>query len=395
VIRVGFICDTFELGGQEQGCLEVMRRLDRAKFQPYLFSFRPGSLLPEVQALGLPISIGYNKPAFETMWTEQDECARRDYLKRLSDELCAAAIDVCLIYAWRDGVKAARDAGVGAVVERVAGLGLTSRLRDKSLCHRIICESKTTRDVILAQRHLLKCRREQLVVIPNGVDLNRFNPELYERSRCRRALGLEQNDFVVCSIARLAPEKNHGHLLQALRYLIDNESEAHASDRRKNIRGLIVGPDNGCAHQLKAEAERLGVTQQVRFLGPRSDIPEILRAADAFALTSFTEGTPFALLEAMAMGLPIVATHVGSIIEAIDGNGFLVDVLRPEQTYKALSDLREDPSLSFRLGRRSRKLARRFDLDSMMRRYEEVLIEAYESAATAQAKSYQQRLASS
>ena len=116
MIRVGFICDTFELGGQEQGCLEVMRRLDRAKFQPYFFSFRPGSLLLEVSALGLPISIGYDKPGSDRSWTERDECARRDYSKWLSKELGAAAIDVCVIYAWRDGVKAARDAGVGAVV---------------------------------------------------------------------------------------------------------------------------------------------------------------------------------------------------------------------------------------------------------------------------------------
>jgi L-malate glycosyltransferase len=394
MIRVGFICDTFELGGQEQGCLEVMRRLDRKRFQPYFFSFRPGSLLPEVQALGLPISIGYSKLASDTVWTEQDECARRDYSKRLSDELHACAIDVCLIYAWRDGVIAARDAGVTAVVERVDGLCLTSRLSDKSFCERIICESKAARDVILAQRRLLKCRREQLVVIPNGIDLNRFNPETYDRSRCRRALGLEPNDFVVCSVARLAPEKNHGQLLQALRYLIDSEEEAHASDTRRNIRALIVGPDAGCAHELEAEVERLGISQQVRFLGSRSDIPEILRAGDAFALTSVIEGTPFALLEAMAMGLPIVATHVGSIIETIDGNGFLVGVLRPEQTYKALSDLLQDPGLGRRLGRRSRKLARRFDIDKMMGRYEEILVEAYESAAT-RAKSYQPRLVTS
>jgi glycosyltransferase involved in cell wall biosynthesis len=209
VIRVGFICDTFDLGGQEQGCLEVMRRLDRERFQPYFFSFRPGTLLPEVEALGLPISIGYHKPGSDMIWTDDDECARRTYSKRLSEELRASAIDVCLIYAWRDGAKAARDAGVGAVVERVDGLCLTTRLSDKSLCERIICESKAARDVILAQRRLLNCRREQIVVIPNGVDLNRFNPETYDRALCRKALGLEPNDFVVCSIARLAGAARH------------------------------------------------------------------------------------------------------------------------------------------------------------------------------------------
>ena len=392
MIRVGFICDTFELGGQEQGCLEVLRRLDRGKFQPYFFSFRPGSLIPEVQALGIPISIGHDKLASNTSWTAQDELARRDYSRRLSDELRTNAIQVCLIYAWNDGIKAACDAAVGAIVERVDGVCLASRLSDKSSCQKIICESKTVRDVILAQKRLLKCRREQLVVIPNGIDLNRFNPDRYDRSRCRRALGLEPNDFVVCSVARLAPEKNHSQLLQALRLLLDNGPEALASDTRPNTYALIVGPDAGCGPQLNAEAQRLGISRQVRFLGSRSDIPEILHAADTFVLTSVTEGTPFALLEAMAMGLPIVATQVGSIIETIDGNGFLTGVLRPEQTFKALAELRHDPGLSKQLGRRSRKLARRFDIDQMMHSYEQVLEAACKSASTTRADKIQPRL---
>jgi glycosyltransferase involved in cell wall biosynthesis len=383
VIRVGFICDTFELGGQEQGCLEVLRRLDRGKFQPYFFSFRAGSLIPEVQALGIPISIGYDKLASDTSWTEQDELARQHYLQRLSAELRANAIEVCLVYAWADGIKAAQAANAGAIVERVDGMCLASRLSDKSSCRKIICESKTVRNVILAQKRLLKCRREQLVVIPNGIDLNRFNPESYDRSLCRRTLGLDPNDFVVCSVARLAPEKNHGQLLQALRYLLDDGSEAPTSATSRNICALIVGPDAGCRRQLEAEAQRLGIAQQVRFLGSRSDIPEILRAADAFVLTSVTEGTPFALLEAMAMGLPIVTTQVGSIIETIDGNGFLVGVFRPEQTFKALAELRRNPDLRRQLSRRSRRLSRRFGIDRMMRSYEEVLETACKSAATA------------
>jgi glycosyltransferase involved in cell wall biosynthesis len=395
VIRVGFVCDTFELGGQEQGCLEVMRRLDRARFEPYFFTFRPGSLIPEVRALGIPVSIGYVRPGLETTWSEQDECARKEYSKRLSQELHSRGIDACLIYAWRDGVEAARDADVTAVVERVDGLGLSSRVSNKSLCDKIICESTIARDILLAQRHILKCRREQLVVIPNGVDLKRFNPEIYDKSECRRALGFAPDDFVVCTVARLAPEKNQSQLLQALRYLIDSEQRVQLSDNRGSIRGLIVGPDGGCARQLETEAEQLGISDQVHFLGARPDIPEILAAADAFALTSFTEGTPFALLEAMAMGLPIVATQVGSIVEVIDGNGFLVGVLRPEQTYKALSDLRQDPGLGRRLGRRSRKLAQRFDIDKMMKRYEEVLVEAHASAAIARAKSGQPKMVAS
>jgi len=381
VIRVGFICDIFDLGGLELSCLEVIRRLNRSRFQPYLFTFRPGSLVSQARALAVPVSIGYSKPASDTVWTDGDEHAREDYLKQLTSELVSCAIDVCVVYGWRDGIKAARDAGIAAVVERLDGPCLTNRIGDKSTCFKIICESKTARDIVLAQRHSLRCRRQQLTVIPNGIDLHRFNPDSYDRTQCRMALGLQPDDFVVCSVARLAPEKNLVHLLQAVRYLVDSEREAIGANEPVNICALIVGPDGGCESQLKEEAERLAIAPQIRFLGPRADIPEILCAADAFALTSFTEGVSFAALEAMAMGLPIVVTQVGSLIETIDGNGFLVGVLRPEQTHKALWTLRCDSVLRRRMSRRSRILARRYDVGQMMMRYEEVLQHAYASSA--------------
>ena len=77
-------------------------------------------------------------------------------------------------------------AGVRAVVERVDGLGLISRVRDKSACQRIICQSRTIRGLLLSQRELLRCRPKQIVVVPNGIDLRRFDPSRYDRDRCRK-----------------------------------------------------------------------------------------------------------------------------------------------------------------------------------------------------------------
>jgi glycosyltransferase involved in cell wall biosynthesis len=387
MIRVGFICDTFDLGGLELSCLEVVGHLDRTRFQPYLFTFRPGSLVSQAKALGIPISVGHSKPGSDTVWTEQDELARQSYIKRLSKELTDCAIDVCVIYGWRDGIKAARDAGINALVERLDGPCLINRISDKSSFYKIICESKTARDVVLAQRYLLRCRRQQLTVIPNGIDLCRFNPDAYDKVASRKVLGLGSDDFVVCCVARLAPEKNLGQLLEAVRYLVDSEQKATATDQRPTqIVALLVGPDGGCEEQLKDQARRLGIATHIRFLGPRGDIPEILCAADAFALTSLIEGVSFAVLEAMAMGLPIVATQVGGLTETIDGNGFLVGVLRPEQTYKALWTLRHDYRLSWRLSRRGRQLAKRYDFGKMILSYEEVIAETYARSLNAPRK---------
>jgi hypothetical protein len=99
-----------------------------------------------------------------------------------------------------------------------------------------------------------------------------------------------------------------------------------------------------------------------------------------YALTSLYEGVPLALLEAMAMGLPVVATQIPSITEVVDGNAYLVGSLQPWDTAAALRALVGDPGQRARLGRRSRHLACRWGLDAMVRRYETVLVEALADA---------------
>jgi glycosyltransferase involved in cell wall biosynthesis len=225
--------------------------------------------------------------------------------------------------------------------------------------------------LLLSQRELLRCRRQQIVVVPNGIDLHRFDPSRYDRDRCRKALGLQPDDFVVGAVARLAPQKNLDHLLRAAKMLIEKRDPSRA-----RIRIIIAGPDGGSKEELIAQAARLGIAKHVRFIGSRSDVPQVLRAFDVFAMPSFHEGTPFALLEAMAMGLPIVASQVGSIPEIIDGNGYLVCVLQPEETSCALQELLASPSLRARMGQRSRELAGRYDVDGMVRGYESALLDA-------------------
>ncbi len=327
--------------------------------------------MDEVARLRVPILLGSKKRASDSTWTERDRIRREQYHHELVAKLRRDRIDVCIVYAWREGVQAAQDAGVRAVVERVDGFGLISRVRDKSGCQRVICQSRTIKAMLLAQRALLRCRREQLVVVRNGVDLKRFDPSRYDRDRCRRALGLRLDDFVIGTLSRLAPQKNLDHLLNAARLMKESRSPAW-----KRVRIIIAGPDGGSKDALVKLASKLGIAKQVRFVGSRSDVPEVLRAFDVFAMPSFHEGTPFALLEAMAMGLPIVASQVGSIPEIIDGNGYLVCVLQPEETFYAIRDLIQDAKLRARMGQRSRELSRRYDLKAMVRGYEAALIDA-------------------
>ncbi len=369
MIRLAFICDSFDLGGQELGCLALMEHLDRSQFAPYLYVFRPGRLIARAARLGIPTMVGYGKSATDASWDDGDDGARNRYRERLAARLRRDRIDACLVYAWPDAIPAAQQAGVWSIIERVDGSALATRLSDKSACARIICEADAIRREILAQSGILKCRSEQVVVIPNGVDLNRFDPSRYDRKRCREALGLTPTDFVIGTVSRMAPEKNLEHLLRAIG-LLTARRETHGM----TVRGIIAGPDGGSRRHLEKEAERLGIAHRMKFLGPTEEVPELLRALDAFAITSFYEGAPFALLEAMAMGLPVVATSVGAIPEIIDGNGFLVSVLHPEDTAKAFYQLLSNIELRRALSLRSEIVAKQYDLNRTVREYEKVVL---------------------
>ena len=97
MIRVAFICDGFEIGGQELGCLALTQRLDRTQFVPYLYTFRPGSLLKDAAALGIPIMIGHDKPVSDRSWNVADETGRKEYRERLEarSALTASMLACC------------------------------------------------------------------------------------------------------------------------------------------------------------------------------------------------------------------------------------------------------------------------------------------------------------
>jgi glycosyltransferase involved in cell wall biosynthesis len=374
-LRVAVVCAQLEVGGQETGMFELLRRLDRRRFVPLLYAFRTGPLLRSIRRLGIPVVVGAGRSGAPTRWTGTDARAKAAFRMFLAEQFRARRIDVCLVYAWADAISAAREAGVPAIVERVDGPKLTGWVADKSSCERIVCESDAIRRLLRAQREWLRCGSVPIDVIRNGVDLARFDPGRLTVARSRRALDLRPDDFVVGTVARLAPVKNLGHLLEAGRLLL-----ARFPTQARRVRFVIAGPDDGAGAALKRLARDLGIARHVQFLGVRADVPDVLRAFDVFALTSIQEGVPFALIEAMAMALPVVATQSDSIAEVVHDNGFLVGPLDPYRTAMALGNLLRHDGLCQTLGRRSRQLALRHDVNAMVRQYERVLRTAFASS---------------
>jgi glycosyltransferase involved in cell wall biosynthesis len=179
--------------------------------------------------------------------------------------------------------------------------------------------------------------------------------------RAELCLGDEMTGIIVARVDRM---KGHECLLRALGRLRD-------AGLRLTLLVAGDGPERSNLETVAGQL-RLG-PEWVRFLGFRSDVSDLLCAADFFVLPSFTEGLPLSVLEAMAHRLPVVATPVGGIPEIVaDGeSGLLVPVNEPEALANAIARLAQDPSLRYALGEAGFRAARdRFSFDAMARQYE-------------------------
>ena len=151
-------------------------------------------------------------------------------------------------------------------------------------------------------------RRDQYRVIPLGFDLAPFAAiNDATRVRARQDLGIAAGAEVVCTVGRLTAIKQHRLFLDAI---------ARVAALRPNVVALIAG-DGELRADLEQYAGELGIAGRVRFLGWRRDLATIYGASDVFLLTSRNEGTPVALIEAMASGIPGVSTDVGGVKDVI------------------------------------------------------------------------------
>lgn len=162
-----------------------------------------------------------------------------------------------------------------------------------------------------------------------GMDMERFSvASPAEKQAVRQELGLKENDVFAISVAQLIRRKNHAILIEALAKLNDPHFQ------------LIILGDGVQEQELKDRAKALGMEKQIRFLGFRSDVHRLCRAADIFLFASLQEGLPVAIMEAMACGLPIIASDIRGNVDLIDPGkgGWLVPPTNADGFAGALRD---------------------------------------------------------
>jgi glycosyltransferase involved in cell wall biosynthesis len=365
-LRIAHVLPSFQIGGQERVALDLSRTFRAGGHHVLAFSLEPmqeGDLGGEFRAAGV-----------ETRTVRQGPGADPTLVVRLAAQFTRERVDVvhthnppALIY----GAPAAKLARAVVVhtkhgenlevhARRVVLRRLMARFADAFVAVSPMTEAaaRSSRDV-----HARKLR-----TIPNGIDVARFGPDEGARRAVRRELGIPDGAWVIGTVGRLASEKNHVLLVRALAGALDDRTR------------LVIVGDGAEAGAIARAADEAGATPWLHLTGARADVPRLLRAFDVFALPSTSEGLPLVILEAMATGLPVVASAVGGLPDVIaDGDtGLLIPTGDAAALRGRLLGLASDRERARRLGARAREAAlSAHSLERMsadyLRLYEELL----------------------
>ncbi len=356
-----------------------MREHDRSQFDVELIAGRGGQLDDEARLIpGARIDL--------VPWFEHPIAPGSDLLAlfRLRSHFKERGVDLVHTHSSKAGMigrLAARLAGVPVVVHTAHGWSFNrtqpAALRRAfvgleraaaPLTDLLLTVSRSNRDEGL---ELGIGRARQYRVVRSGIDVEAHGRPAQDRAETRRALGVAPDQLLVGSVACLKPQKAPLDFVRAA-------AAAHA--RCDRLRFVIAG-DGELREAASAEIRRLGLTGVVQLLGWRRDVPDLLHAMDIFLLTSLHEGLPRAVLQALAAGLPVVATAVDGTPEVIiDGQtGSLVAPGDPHAAADRLLELAADPRLRERYATAGRlALGRAFDIRNMVRDIERLYISLLE-----------------
>jgi glycosyltransferase involved in cell wall biosynthesis len=363
---IAFLLTSFDVGGTEHQMVELMRRLDRDRFDVHVACFHRRGALEQRLVDRVSSIAAFPIEGFGRTSTFQQGLAFARWCRRIK----ARVVHTCELYSNIFGLPAAALAGVEVRVANRRELVTPDKTRGQLACQRFAYRAAHM-VVANSAAAAAQLRREgvpprKVRTISNGVDCDLFRPAPARAGQPIRR---------VVTVANLRPEKGHDTLLAAA---------ARVVGARPDTEFLIVG-EGAMRDALERRVRELGLSGRVRFLGERSDVAALLASSDVFVLPSRSEACPNSVLEAMAAGLPIVATRVGGVPELIESGatGLLVEADRPAELATALLDLMDQPQRAANLGRAAREAAeRRFSFDRMVSTFEHLYLSELTSRAS-------------
>ncbi len=369
-IRVAYVINEMIVGGTQTHLRQVLRLLDRPRFDPLLVCLSGrGALLEDVRELGVPVFCPQASLGFQGLSLAKRVIAVARLLRQQQVKL----VHNYLLRANLVGSLAARTARVPLVLcstrgcHELRGGQLLAAKIGNALADKVMVNANAVREFVHEHEG---CPREKMFVVPSGIDTGRFSP--LKSGGFKTRLGIPEDRIVIGTVTRQRIRKGVEEFVRAVADLAHDDSRVH---------GLVVGEVEEVG-ELRALMQELGVERKLTLAGRRQDMPEIYSAMDVYVLSSHDEGMSNALLEAMAMERPVVATDVGGTGEVVEHGS--TGILVPPKDWKALAaalrGIIAEPSRWHEFGRRGRaKVEQRFSAFAMVRKIERVYAElAYE-----------------
>jgi glycosyltransferase involved in cell wall biosynthesis len=369
-LRILFYSHTGQVGGAERLLLSILGRLDRANFDPVLICPEPGPLLK----MGLKLGV-----AAETVCVLDARFTwRPDHLLRYLKSFARVVLDLRKKVIGIDPDLIHANSVRAGLVVTAATLGLKKQvvwhIHDllphhpfNSLIRAVALLSRRTRMIAVAQASAdrftgsFRSLKKRVRVIPNGVDLKTFRPDPTTRQAIRSELHLGADEPVIGIIGRLTPSKGQLELLHAFKRVVREFPAATL---------LIAGApafnrEYEYAELLKQTASEPGTSNRVLMLGARDDVAVIMQALDLLVVNSSSEACCLVVLEAMACGVPVLATRTGGTPEIIEHgrNGLLIPLRDEDALATAIMELIREPDLRAQFAHQGRqRVTAHFDI---------------------------------
>ena len=369
MINLLHVIDTGGPGGAETVFMHTTTGLDAQRFRSVSIVGREGWLAESMRKRGASPEIVDPRGSFNTR-----------YLRHILRTARAHRADLIVGHLYGSAVYC-------SLAGRLLGLPVVSVLHGQSdvpttgrfaLAKRFVVRAGSKRLVLVSDklrrdlRPLLGGLADDATVIPNGVDVERFSGA--GRAPLRTDLGLPADAILVGAVGNIRPAKAYDVLLEAARLLCD---------RSPRYRFAIAGEGSGTLFSDLQELRRkLKLDQQVSFLGLRSDVAELLRSFDVYALSSTTEGFSIACIEAMAGGTPVVATRSGGPEDILEHerSGLLVPTRDPTALADAIERVAMQPALAGTLVANAKeRVSARYTLRAMIESYEKLFTRLVET----------------
>ena len=348
-VPIAIFVDRYAPGGTQRQMLELIGRIDRRRFKVHPVCFHTeGAWFERLAAMGEPVALfpihGFRQPRTVAQLRAFAAWCREHKIQIL--QTCELYSNV---FGLPGGALASVPVRLGSRRGFVEPPGLQRMQRASyAAAHRVVANSHAAADRLRAEG----VDDGKILVIPNGIDPGAFEPHRYSNTPRH-----------IMMIACLREEKRIDVLVRSMPRILERYPDAR----------LTLAGDGTCRDALSTLVRQLGIGERVTFLGHRDDVPALLQDADVFVLPSRSEAFPNSIMEAMAAGVPVVASDVGGIPELVrDGvTGRLVPPGDVDRLSSALLSLLDNPAQAEAFGRAGRRtIEQTYSFDRMVEQFQ-------------------------